>query len=67
MADVTKPIAEGHLTEEQLVWHYYGEDADSAEVGLHLELCAHCRKEFESLKLTMKAIETWPVPERSAE
>jgi len=67
MADVTKPIMDGHLTEEQLVWHYYGEDGDSAEAGLHLELCAHCRKEFESLKLTMKAVEAWPIPDRTVQ
>lgn len=60
MADVT------HLTEEQLIWHYYGEDSQ-ADVELHLTLCAECRKEFEALKLTMKAIEAWPIPERGAE
>ncbi|MDX2180380.1 MAG: hypothetical protein SFV18_12370 [Bryobacteraceae bacterium] len=55
-----------HLSEEQLVWHYYGEE-DSASVDLHLEVCRECRASFESLKVSMKAIETFAEPARSAD
>jgi len=55
-----------HLSEEQLVWHYYGEE-DSAEVDLHLEVCRECRASFETLKVSMKAIESFAEPARSAD
>jgi hypothetical protein len=51
-----------HLTEEQLIAHYYGE-ADQAAAD-HLAACPTCGAELESLKRTLGAIEAWPVPER---
>lgn len=52
-----------HLTEEQLVWYYYGEDT-SADVELHLESCPSCARQLQQIKSEMAAIDTFvpPVP-----
>jgi hypothetical protein len=56
----------GHLGEEALVYHYYGDDEDAAETTRHLDACRACRTELERLKASLKVIEDWPVPERDA-
>lgn len=50
-----------HLTEEQMIWHYYGEE-NSADVELHLELCKQCSADFQALKSTMASIDTFTAP-----
>lgn len=50
-----------HLTEEQLIWHYYGEE-NSADVTLHLELCRTCSADFQTLKAAMASIDTFAAP-----
>jgi len=55
-----------HLSEEQLIWHYYGEE-DAAEVDLHLAVCRECRSAFTALQVEMKSIEAWPAPPRAAD
>ena len=57
MAELTN----GHLSEEQLTWHYYAEET-SADVELHLTLCRQCRGELEGLKAAMAAIDTFAAP-----
>lgn len=54
-------LENGHLNEEQLTWHYYGEET-SADVELHLTLCRQCRSEFETLKAAMASIDTFAAP-----
>lgn len=53
-----------HLTEDDLILHYYGED-EASEHGaeLHLRECAGCREAFQGLRRVMEAIDAAPVPE----
>ena len=52
-----------HLTEQELVLHFYGE-ARNAEK--HLAVCPTCAAEFAQLRATLSAID-YPVPERAAD
>jgi hypothetical protein len=63
-----------HLTEEQLILHYYGEE-NTGEAGLfdalgierHLEDCADCRSIYGSLQRVLNIVDSLPVPERPAD
>jgi hypothetical protein len=56
-----------HLTEEQLILHYYGEE--SAETGAegHLSECPECRDSYAALQRTLNAADALEVPERGAD
>jgi hypothetical protein len=57
-----------HLTEDELVLHYYGEEAGAAlEAERHLEQCDECRALFGSVQRTLNAVDALPVPERGGE
>ncbi|HEY1341061.1 MAG TPA: hypothetical protein VGF59_26295 [Bryobacteraceae bacterium] len=56
-----------HLTEEQLVLHYYGEESDTLATEQHLEECGECRATFASLQRVLNVVDSLPVPERGAE
>ncbi len=57
-----------HLTEEQLVLHYYGDAEESAvEVESHLAECAVCNEEYAALQRLLNTVDSVPVPERGAE
>ena len=49
-----------HLSEEQLVAHYY-RDADATP---HLAECDDCRAQFETLRRVLALVEEMPIPER---
>ena len=49
-----------HLTEEQLVLHYYGEDTEASG---HLELCPDCRAEYREIARVLDACRDVAVPE----
>jgi len=54
-----------HTSEEQLILHHYGEEADpaaAAAVDLHLEQCAVCRAEYAGLRGVLAAVNEEPVP-----
>lgn len=53
-----------HLTEEQLVSHYY-RDGDVAEARAHLATCAECRAAYERLCGVLALVDQLAVPERS--
>ena len=58
-----------HLTEEQLILHYYGEEADTAGADAlanehHLEACGECRALYGSLVRVLNVVDSMPVPER---
>jgi len=55
-----------HLSEEQIVLHYYGDAEEAAEVERHLAACAECRAEFARVQATLKQIEPLEVPEPAA-
>jgi len=53
-----------HLTEEELVQHYYKDEDDAAASDTHLRECSTCREEFEKLSTTLDAMSAFEVPER---
>lgn len=56
-----------HLTEEELILHYYGEAVEPGESERHLDACAECRVLYGSLQRVLNAVDTLPVPERGPE
>ena len=54
-----------HLTDDELVLHYYGEMSEAAEARAceHLDGCAGCRENLARLQRVMTAIDQVPVPE----
>ena len=61
-----------HLTEEQLILHYYGEEGDSAAptealaAEQHLESCPECRDHYSSLVRVLNVVDALPVPDQTA-
>jgi hypothetical protein len=55
-----------HLSEEQIVLHYYGDAEAAAEIEQHLAECADCRGEFARVKSTLTQIQPLAVPEPPA-
>lgn len=55
-----------HLSEEQIVLHYYGDAEETAEVERHLAACAECRAEFARVQSTLMQIQPLEVPEPPA-
>jgi hypothetical protein len=53
-----------HLSEEQLVLYYYGEKEGRRPTEAHLQECAACRGQLESLQRVLDAVEAPPAPER---
>jgi hypothetical protein len=54
-----------HLSEEQLILHYYGEEPDPPGAEMHLDRCAECRELYGSLQRVLNVVDTLPVPARS--
>jgi hypothetical protein len=55
-----------HLSEEQIVLHYYGDADETADVERHLAACAECRAEFARVQSMLRQIEPLEVPEPEA-
>ena len=57
-----------HLTDDELVLHYYGEMSDSAEARAcaHLDECVACRENLATLQRVMTAIDRAQLPEPDA-
>ncbi len=55
-----------HLSEEQLILYYYRESDDEREIEHHLDSCPACRAQYQDLQQVLGAVNTFPVPERSA-
>ncbi len=56
-----------HLSEEQLVLYYYGEDDASTAARAHLDQCPACREELAALQRALNVLDSAPVPERAAD
>jgi hypothetical protein len=62
-----------HLTEEQLILHYYGEDpgetatADALVIEQHLDDCAECRTMYSGLQRVLNIVDALPIPEQPAD
>jgi hypothetical protein len=52
-----------HLSEEQIVLHFYGDAESEENVRLHLEECPICRSEFERVAALLRGIEPTEVPD----
>ncbi|MGA2328223.1 MAG: hypothetical protein ABSH05_18240 [Bryobacteraceae bacterium] len=51
-----------HLSEEQLVWHYYGEAEDAAGADEHLARCPECRQAYAALQRVLNLVDGAPAP-----
>jgi hypothetical protein len=56
-----------HLSEEELILHYYSEEGDALAAEQHLEQCGRCRDLYGSLQRVLNVVDTLPVPVRDAE
>lgn len=50
-----------HLSEEELIEHYYGEDAPAGNVERHLKVCAQCGRGYAALQRDLGGVKA-PVP-----
>ena len=55
-----------HLTEEELVDHYYGEAVNSADIESHLHVCNVCAETYATLQHDLASIKSPVVPARDA-
>jgi hypothetical protein len=55
-----------HLSEEQIILHYYGDAEGEPEIERHLAVCAECRAEFARVQSVLQQIEPLEVPQPSA-
>lgn len=55
-----------HLSEEQIVLHYYGDAEEATDVERHLTACSECRAELARVQSTLQQIEPLEVPEPAA-
>jgi hypothetical protein len=56
-------LSENHLSEEQIILHYYGDAEDPSVIEQHLAQCTECNTEFARLKSLLAGIEPLEVPE----
>ncbi len=50
-----------HATHDELVLHYYGEDAaDAARIAAHVSACTACQASLEQLRQTLALVDTAP-------
>ena len=54
-----------HLTEEQLILHYYGEEGDPLAMEAHLDHCEDCRARYNAYQRVLNVVDSLPVPEIS--
>jgi hypothetical protein len=53
-----------HVTEEQLVSHYYHDAEGPAAIEEHLAVCAECREQYATLRRVLALVAEAPLPER---
>jgi len=56
-----------HLTEEEFIEHYYGEDVYKADAEMHLQACNQCAQAYEELGKLLSSVRTLEPPARSPE
>ena len=52
-----------HVSEEELILHYYGEAQNDPAVEDHLAACVTCREEFSRLQQALALVDTDTVPD----
>jgi len=60
-------LSPNHLSEEELILHYYGEDCGSPAQERHLDQCGQCRALYASIERVLNAADGLPVPARDPE
>jgi len=56
-----------HLSEEELILHYYSEESDAFAAAGHLDECGECRAHYASLQRVLNVVDCLPVPDRGEE
>lgn len=56
-----------HLSEEELILHYYSEEGDAFLSEQHLDQCEQCRAHYSSLQRVLNVVDALPVPVRGPE
>ena len=56
-----------HLTEEELILHYYSEEGDVFAAAQHLDECGECRAHYATLQRVLNVVDSLPVPTRGEE
>jgi predicted anti-sigma-YlaC factor YlaD len=56
-----------HLSEEDLILHYYSEEGDAFAAEQHLDRCDVCRAHYASLQRVLNVVDSLPVPARGEE
>ena len=56
-----------HLTEEELIEHYYGDDFYKSETEMHLQVCTQCAQSYEELGRMLGSVRAKEPPARSPE
>jgi hypothetical protein len=56
-----------HLSEEQLILHYYGEEGETLAAEQHLDECEDCRELYGSLQRVLNVVDSLPIPQRGPE
>jgi len=60
-------MTHAHLSEEELILRYYGEETDPEAAGRRLEECGECRASYAALQRALNVMDSLPVPERGPE
>lgn len=53
-----------HVTDEDMVMHYYGDASGRRQADQHLAECEECRRRFDELSTALEAVSAGDVPER---
>jgi len=56
-----------HLTEEELILHYYGEEGETLAAEQHLDECGECRSLYGSLLRVLNVVDSLEVPAQDAD
>jgi hypothetical protein len=56
-----------HLTEEEMIEHYYSEDLRKADVEAHLRVCTPCSRAYEELGRLLGSIRSTEIPQHGPE
>ena len=59
----------GHLTDDDLILHFYGEGPRETEsdVNEHLAACAECQAQWDEITATLRLVDAARVPEPAAD
>jgi hypothetical protein len=53
-----------HISEEELIDHYYGESAPASHMERHLKVCAKCAARYSALERDLSSVKSLVPPER---